>query len=97
MSRASSFSGIGQQLSLSLGVGIGAMVLHYTIHFTGGGTISADDFPPAFFVVGALAVASLIFYLPLAPDAGEEVTGHRGAGKTAGKPAIDVVEVGRAD
>ncbi len=31
MSQASSFSSIGQQLSLSVGVGVGAMVLHFTI------------------------------------------------------------------
>jgi EmrB/QacA subfamily drug resistance transporter len=79
MSQASSFSSIGQQLSLSVGVGIGALVLHATIALHGNGPITAADFPPAFFLVGALACASLIFYLPLAADAGAEVTGHRPA------------------
>ena len=77
MSQASSFSSIGQQLSLSVGVGIGAMVLHFTIALHGAGPITAADFPPAFFLVGAIAIASLLFYLPLAADAGAEVTGHR--------------------
>jgi EmrB/QacA subfamily drug resistance transporter len=77
MSQASSFSSIGQQLSLSVGVGIGAMVLHFTIAMHGAGPITAADFPPAFFLVGAIAVGSLLFYLPLMPDAGAEVTGHR--------------------
>lgn len=77
MSHASSFSGIGQQLSLSVGVGIGAMVLDFTIALHGAGPITAADFPPAFFLVGAIAAGSLLFYLPLHPNAGAEVTGHR--------------------
>ena len=79
MSQASSFSSIGQQLSLSVGVGVGAMVLHFTIAFHGAGPVSAADFPPAFFLVGLVAIASMLFYLPLAADAGAEVTGHRAA------------------
>ena len=77
MSHASSFSSIAQQLSLSVGVGIGAMVLHFTIALSGRPTPVAADFPPAFFLVGAIAMTSLLFYLPLRADAGAEVTGHR--------------------
>jgi MFS family permease len=79
MSQASGFSSIGQQLSLSVGVGIGAMVLHFTIAMHGAGPITAADFPPAFFLVGAIAIGSMLFYLPLAANAGAEVTGHRAA------------------
>jgi EmrB/QacA subfamily drug resistance transporter len=77
MSQASSFSSIAQQLSLSVGVGIGAMVLHFTILLSGSDVPNAADFPPAFFLVGAIATVSLLFYLPLRADAGAEVTGHR--------------------
>jgi len=77
MSHASSFSSIAQQLSLSVGVGIGAMVLHFTILYSGSTTPTAADFPPAFFLVGAIAMTSLFLYLPLRADAGAEVTGHR--------------------
>jgi EmrB/QacA subfamily drug resistance transporter len=77
MSQASSFSSIGQQLSLSVGVGIGAMVLHVTILLSGHESVVASDFPPAFFLVGAFAAASLLFYVPLPANAGAEVTGHR--------------------
>ncbi|HVO05107.1 MAG TPA: MFS transporter [Candidatus Cybelea sp.] len=77
MSQASSFSSIAQQLSLSVGVGTGAMVLHFTILASGSDTPTAADFPPAFFLVGAIAVASLLLYLPLESNAGSEVTGHR--------------------
>jgi hypothetical protein len=79
MSQASSFSSIAQQLSLTVGVGIGAMVLHFTIAWSGSPTPVASDFPPAFFLVGALAILSIVFYLPLSADAGAEVTGHRQA------------------
>jgi hypothetical protein len=79
MSQASSFSSIGQQLSLSVGVGIGAMVLHFAIAMHGAGPITAAEFPPAFFLVGAIAIGSMLFYLPLAANAGAEVTGHRAA------------------
>jgi EmrB/QacA subfamily drug resistance transporter len=77
MSQASSFSSIAQQLSLSVGVGIGAMVLHVTILLSGHANVVASDFPPAFFLVGAFAMVSLLFYVPLPADAGAEVTGHR--------------------
>jgi MFS family permease len=86
MSQASSFSSIGQQLSLSVGVGIGAMVLHVTIALHGNGPITSADFPPAFFLVGVIAIASLLFYLPLAQNAGAEVTGHRAPG--VAKPGV---------
>jgi MFS family permease len=77
LSQAASFSAIAQQLSLTFGVGIGATILHFTIAGSGNGVAQASDFPPAFFVVGILAVLSALFYLPLAADAGSEVTGHR--------------------
>ncbi len=84
MSHASSFSSIAQQLSLSVGVGIGAMVLHFTILLSGSATPTASDFPPAFFLVGVVAIGSLLFYLPLKADAGAEVTGHRPSSRIGG-------------
>ncbi|HEY4163953.1 MAG TPA: MFS transporter, partial [Dongiaceae bacterium] len=79
MSQAASFSAIAQQLSMTVGVGIGAMVLHFTIAWSGNPAPMASDFPPAFFLVGALALFSILFYLPLSANAGAEVTGHRQA------------------
>jgi EmrB/QacA subfamily drug resistance transporter len=81
MSQAASFSAIAQQLSLTVGVAIGAMVLHFTIAWSGNATATASDFPPAFFLVGALAAVSIMFYLPLPANAGAEVTGHRGTSR----------------
>lgn len=78
MSRATSFTSMMQQLSLSAGVAVGAMVLHVTVSAGGGlAQISADSFMPAFFTVGVTAMLSAIVFLRLPHDAGAEVSGHR--------------------
>lgn len=78
MSRATSFTSMMQQLSLSAGVAVGAMVLHGTVSYGGGlEQIRADSFMPAFIVVGATAMLSAIVFLRLPHDAGAEVSGHR--------------------
>ncbi len=76
MSRATSFASMMQQLSLSIGVGTGALLLHLTVAARGGERVAAGDFAPAFFAVGCLAALSALVYLPLAPDAGAEVSGR---------------------
>lgn len=78
MSRATSFTSMMQQLSLSAGVAVGAMVLHVTVSASGGlDRIGAESFMPAFFTVGATAMLSAIVFLRLPADAGAEVSGHR--------------------
>ncbi len=76
MSRATSFASMMQQLSLSIGVGTGALLLHLTVSARGGDHLAAGDFWPAFFAVGGLAALSALVYLPLAADAGAEVSGR---------------------
>ncbi len=78
MSRATSFTSMMQQLSLSAGVAVGAMVLHATVSAGGGlEQIRADSFMPAFLTVGATAMLSAIVFLRLPADAGAEVSGHK--------------------
>lgn len=78
MSHATSFTSMMQQLSLSAGVAVGAMVLHVTVSAGGGlAQIRADSFAPAFLTVGAIATLSAIVFLRLPADAGAEVSGHR--------------------
>jgi MFS family permease len=78
MSRATSFTSMMQQLSLSAGVAVGAMVLHATVTHGGGvEQIRADSFMPAFFTVGVTAMLSAIVFLRLPSDAGAEVSGHK--------------------
>ena len=79
MSRATSFASMMQQLSVSFGVGIAALSLHVTLVLRGGHPLAAADFPYTFVAVGIVSLSSVFFFLPLAPEAGAEVSGHRGA------------------
>ncbi|KAB7739703.1 MFS transporter [Parvibaculum sedimenti] len=76
MSRATTLSAVGQQLSLSFGVGIGALLLHMTLVMSGNAHLTAGDFSPAFFVIAAISLGSLIFFWPLPRDAGDAVSGR---------------------
>ncbi|MCG5241976.1 DHA2 family efflux MFS transporter permease subunit [Azospirillum doebereinerae] len=75
-SRANTLANVMQQLSLSLGVAVGATALHLTTQWTGG-ALTATDFVPAFLTVGLMACASSLFFLGLPADAGSEISGHR--------------------
>ena len=77
MSRATSLSSTAQQLSQSMGVASGAMLLHVTLFWRGGEALSATDFWPSFIVVALLAGSSAWFFAKLPKDAGAEVSGHR--------------------
>jgi hypothetical protein len=76
MSRATTMTSVLQQLSLSLGVSIGAMVVEFTIHARGT-TLGADVFWPAFTIVAAIAMLSVLPLMRLQPNAGDEVSGRR--------------------
>ncbi|WP_395682296.1 DHA2 family efflux MFS transporter permease subunit [Inquilinus sp.] len=87
MSRASSFSSTAQQLSASLGVATGAVLLNLTLMLHGGSELQATDFSWAFFAVGLLSLSSVLMFLRLAPDAGAEVSGHAVAPVAPPEPA----------
>jgi MFS family permease len=76
MSRATSFASVGQQLSLSVGIGTGALLLHLTVAARGDTQLAAGDFAPAFFALALLSALSCLVHLRLRPDAGAEVSGH---------------------
>src|SRR5262249_5702648 len=48
MSRATSLVAVAQQLSQSVGVALGAMVLEAVLRFKGQNVLAAEEFPPAF-------------------------------------------------
>jgi len=73
VSRATSLVSVGQQLSLSSGVAVGALVVELTVRFHGGGPLVAADFPPAFLVVAAISALSLLIFARLPADAGAEL------------------------
>ncbi|WP_244935119.1 MFS transporter [Acuticoccus sediminis] len=75
MSRATSLSSVAQQVSLALGVAVGAFVVEIQRASRGGHEILASDFVPAFLTVAAIAVSGLVLYLHLPRDAGAEVSG----------------------
>jgi MFS family permease len=76
MSQATSLSSTAQQLSVSIGVGLGALILHLTVTMRGGTALAADDFWPAFVIVALISMVSALVFLPLPADAGASVSGR---------------------
>jgi EmrB/QacA subfamily drug resistance transporter len=76
MSRATTLTSVAQQLSLSIGISLGAVTLEVTTRAYGG-VISAASFRPAFILIGVLSALSAIPFLLLARDAGDEMSGRR--------------------
>jgi hypothetical protein len=75
MSRATSLVAVAQQLSLSLGVALGASLVELTHHFrnAGAGAVTAADFQPAWIIVGLISAMTSILFWRLPLDAGAEV------------------------
>jgi MFS family permease len=73
ISRATALVSVGQQLSLSSGVAIGALAVELTFQFKGEAELSAADFPPAFLMVAAISAVSALIFTRLSPDAGAEL------------------------
>ncbi len=76
-SRANTLASVMQQLSLSLGVAVGATALHLTVQWSGG-SLTPASFVPAFLTVGLMACASSLPFWRLPADAGDEISGHLG-------------------
>jgi MFS family permease len=70
---------VGQQISMSLGVAVGATVLGAATRLLGEAAPRADAFGPAFLAVGAIPFASMLIFARLSPSAGEELSGHHAA------------------
>jgi EmrB/QacA subfamily drug resistance transporter len=77
MSRATSMTAAAQQLSLSTGVAVGALVVEFMLRLQHGATISAAEFPTAFLTVGALTASAALIFVRLSPDAGAELAGRK--------------------
>jgi EmrB/QacA subfamily drug resistance transporter len=86
MSGATSLSSVAQQLSLSMGVTIGAFALEAAGALHGGSALGASDFWPAFILVGLISASSVFMMARLAPDAGAEVSGHLLGGAPTSAP-----------
>lgn len=73
MSHATSLASVAQQLSLSAGVAIGALVLESTVRFHQSSSLTASDFSVGFVVVGLIAASSALVFARLPADAGAEL------------------------
>ena len=92
MSRATSMMGVAQQVSLSVGVSIGALTLETSLRLRGGTELAVQDFTPAFIVVGIVSALSLVSFLRLPPGAGAEVSGYKSKKLVAPDPVAAMRE-----
>ncbi len=77
MSRATTLTSVAQQLSLSLGISVGAIILEFSTGAVSGGVITASAFWPAFIAIGLISLSALVPLRRLAIDAGDEVSGRQ--------------------
>ncbi len=81
MSRASTMSTMGQQLSQSIGIGMAATLLHLSLVQAHATRLTAGIIAPTFWVIGAVALVSVLFFLPLPADAGAGLHGRNRRGR----------------
>ena len=74
MSRATSFASVAQQLSLTSGIGIGALVLEIQRHGRAEMAVEPRDFITAFVVVGLISAASAFIFMRLPKSAGASLS-----------------------
>jgi MFS family permease len=74
MSRATSFASVAQQLSLSAGVAVGALVVEVERMGRIDNTVVAGDFPLAFLIVAVIAASSLFVFSMLPKEAGSSLS-----------------------
>ena len=79
MSRATAITSVAQQLALSSGVAIGALVVQITMLLRHDAVMSAADFPPAFLIVAASTAAASLIFVRLPGDAGAVMAGREAA------------------
>jgi hypothetical protein len=87
VSAATSLFATVQQLSLGVGVTVGAFALQASNFLQGHPKIVAGDFWPAFLVLGLVAASSAYSASTLSPNAGAEMAGRRP------KPELETVGI----
>ncbi len=88
MSAATSFYATFQQMTLTLGICVAAGALAASRALAGRPELTLTDFSAGFAVVGTLALLASPIASRLAPDAGSELSGHRGRlGPSAAAPS----------
>ena len=79
MSRATALASVGQQLSLSAGVAVGALMVEWSMRYRGASDFTPGDFTSAFLVVGAISASAALVFRALPADAGAEMSGRKPA------------------
>ena len=87
MSRATSFASVAQQLSLSTGVAVGALVLEFERLGRPDSTVVAGDFPAAFLLVAVIAASSALVFALLSKEAGASLASRARAVGVPPEPA----------
>ncbi len=76
LSRATSLTSMAQQLSQTVGVASGALLLQLALRWRGGAELIAADFYPTLVGIAMISLLSVPFFMRMAPDAGAEVSGR---------------------
>lgn len=74
MSKATSFASVSQQLSMSAGVAVGALVLEFQRAGRESHEVLASDFTLAFLIVGGICASSALVFMRLPKDAGASLS-----------------------
>jgi MFS family permease len=79
LSAASTLSSMIQQMTIGMGIAVGAIALRLAgaLHSTNPDSLTAGDFRIAFALVGVIALVAVIDSFSLASNAGADVSGHR--------------------
>ncbi|SHM65179.1 MFS transporter [Roseibium suaedae] len=89
MSRATGFSAMAQQLSLSMGVTIAALSLQFLPGLTGASTETGGVYDLAFLLVGSIMMLSVFSFASLEAKAGHAVSGHAATAGGEARPPSD--------
>jgi EmrB/QacA subfamily drug resistance transporter len=73
MSRATSLVSVAQQLSISSGVAVGALIVDVVSQFRAHPALTAEDFSIAFYGVALIAASAALIFARLPRDAGAEM------------------------
>jgi EmrB/QacA subfamily drug resistance transporter len=74
---ASVLSSLAQQISMGMGVALGALMLNFSRQLRGAPALGLFDFRVALVLAGVLSALAFFSYATLAKDAGAEISGHR--------------------
>jgi hypothetical protein len=81
LSQATSMASVAQQLSIGMGVVLAGFALQMSNEIQGHATLVAQDFWPAFLVVGAVSALALLMLRQLPHNAGAEMAGQQGTSR----------------